>query len=212
MQQNILKSYNLSSIYLVYKDAVRHKFLVKLRFIDVNDCYFSTELPPNFIKPKKHTVAELVAYTMDGVYKTQVKINDSSISLDEAVFTVSIPNNWEFIQLRNSTRKRYPLPLILRFNDGFELECQSYDISTGGISFVTAKPIANIYTKVNGSVSFVLPQLKYLPNENNKIVSDVKFLRMLNTEDAPENCYVYKFLNISQMDVDRIKMFLISIE
>ena len=209
MQQNILRNSNLSSIYLIYQDTVKQKHLVQLRFIDTKECYLSTVLPTNFTKPKTKTNAELVAYTEDGVYKTQVKINDISFSFNEIIYIVDAPKNWKFIQLRNSTRKECSLPFVLKFNDGYELNGVSYDLSTGGISFTTPEPLQSIYTKINGNITFSLKEPDENAEENNTLTLSVKFLRMLDMKYSKDNCYVYKFLNISKTDIDKIKTFLI---
>ena len=213
MQHNILKNSNLSSIYLIYNDSTKKKLEVRFRFMDKNDCYLSVSILQNYTKPKKNTSAELVAYTEDGVYRTKVKIKDFITSLNEVLYVVENPKNWEFTQLRDGTRKEYSLPFVLRFNDGFEINSMSHDISTGGISFVSAEPIPNVYKKVSGSLSFSIPQanFKATENNNNNITIDVKFLRMMETNNTKDNCYVYRFINISQDDIDKIKMFLISI-
>ena len=214
MQHNILKDSNLSSIYLIYTDSKKHKIQVQFRFMDKNDCYLSASILQDYSQPKKNTVADLIAYTEEGVYETKVKFKDFIPSLNEVLYIVENPKNWRFIQLRNGTRKEYSMPGILKFNDGFEITGMTQDISTGGISFIYTEPIADVYKKVNGSISFTLPQPTFQSKEdshNNTITIEAKFLRMLNLSYTKDNCYVYKFLHISQDDVDKIKMFLISI-
>ena len=215
MNTNILKNSNLSSIYLIYSDgAYKRRFKVTLRYVDTSECYLVASVLNSFTKPKRNTSAQLIAYTTDGVYNTDVKIVDTNVSIQqEIVFTVNLPKTWNYVQLRRSSRKEYALPFEIKFNDGYVIQGNTKDISLGGISFITDKPISEIYKKVNGVLSFNLPeQSKFIPLSS-EIVTDVKYLRMPALDDVEDKyCYVYKFLTIQNDSLDALKYFLINIQ
>ena len=214
MNTNILKNSNLSSIYMLYNEgAYKRKFNVTLRYADTNECYLLASVLGNFTKPKKNTNAQLIAYTTDGVYNTDVKIVDTNVSIQQdIVFTVNLPKTWNYVQLRRSTRKECVFPFEIKFNDGHVIQGNTRDLSLGGISFITDKPIPEIYKKVNGVLSFKLPEQSQFIPLSSEIVTDVKFLRMPTVDDSEEKfCYVYKFLTIQNDCMDAIKLFLINL-
>lgn len=212
MQENILRNSNLAAIYLVYKDTEKHKFSVNLRFMDTKECYLTTAMQMDFVKPKKNTLVEIFVYSSDGVYKSEVKIADVLTSLNEIVFIVNLPKKWDYTQVRNSSRKQYSLPFKIKYNDGYEISGNTYDISVGGISFMLENPIPSLYTKVNGSIEFTLPSNSAYVVEQTEILTDVKFLRTITPDYTADKYYVYKFLNLPKDKAEKIKNFLIYLD
>ena len=92
MQDNILRDSLVTHIYLTYTELGRkqvHK--LKLRFIDAKQAYFSAEAPVNFEKPKRKAPAEIKVYTVDGVYRTEIFINDAQLNVAEVLFFPILP-------------------------------------------------------------------------------------------------------------------------
>ena len=86
MQENILRDSLVTHIFLSYMEAGKKQVVrVKLRFIDTRQAYFSAPPPINFVKPKRKTPAEIKVFTVDGVYKTDIFINDTQVNLTEVL-------------------------------------------------------------------------------------------------------------------------------
>jgi len=214
MQQNILRDSNITKIYLVYADnGSRKRESVKLRFMDSKECFFATPVPVNFQKPKKKTPAEIYVYTTDGVYKTQTSILESNLSMNEVIYEVTIPRNWDFIQVRSSTRKLVELPFTIKFNDGFEIKAATYDLSLGGVSFYLKESVSSIYKKISGIITLEFPSGMLISFPDNKLVTEVKFVREKNNvnEHGGDDLFVYKFLKITPDEEEVLKNYLIKL-
>lgn len=212
MQQNILRESNVTKIYLIYKDnGMRKKYAVKLRFMDNKECYFATDLPIQFSKPKRKTPIELNVYTIDGIYKTEITLIDTSVSLNEVLFEVSIPKKWNFIQLRQSTRKEIQLPLTITFNDGFTINATTIDLSLGGVAFYVQQDISSIYKKLSGILTLELPKNTIINFSEGKLVVETKFVREKLLIDEGKILYSFKFIGISLEDETVLKNFLIGL-
>lgn len=211
MQTNILKSSDVTSIYLIYtENYVRKKYSARVRFLDTKECYLSTEIPANFTKPKKKQDAEVVAYTEDGVYKAQVKIMDTTYSGQELMYITELPAQWKYTQLRQSTRKKVSAPFKMTFNDGYSLEAEIYDISLGGISFYLDSDISDLYKKLNGIIKIELPSNSYANINTTIIKTEVRFLRMHTNKNNPNDSrFVYKFLGLTDNNYMDLKNYLI---
>ncbi len=212
MQQNILQDSNITKIYLIYIiNGSKKRENVKLRFMDNRECYFAAPVSSNFNKPKKKTPAELHVFTTDGVYKTNVSLIDSNVSMREVMYEVSLPKSWNFIQLRNSTRKQVELPVNIKFNDGFEINATSYDLSLSGVSFFYKPPITSIYKKITGILTLKLPDDTLFNFPHGAMTVETKLVR--EKEDVEghfgETFYIYRFMNVSYDDEDILKTFLI---
>lgn len=215
MQQNILQSSNITKIYLIYVNpqGARKRESVTLRFMDKKECYFAGSYVASFIKPKKKTPAEIQVFTVDGVYKTQVNIFNSNVSLDNVIYEVSIPKSWDFIQLRKSTRKEVALPFDIKFNDGFELSGETFDLATGGISFWTKGHLSSIYQKVPCILTLKLPDNTIINFANGQLTTEAKYVREkedYNTHPG-EKLYIFKFVKLSMDDEMVLKNFLIKL-
>ena len=215
MQQNILKSSDITKIYLIYtNNGSKRREEVSLRFMDNKECYFSGQVFMNFNKPKKKTPAEINVFTTDGVYKTSVLLLDSNLSLNEVLYEVSIPKTWNFIQLRASTRKLVELPVNIKFNDGFEINTTTYDVSLGGISFYSKEQISSIYKKISGILTLELPKNTLINFSEGHMTVETKFVREKAGEDNRfgEQQFVFKFIGLPLEDELVLKNFLIKID
>ncbi len=212
MQHNILRDSNITKIYLIYvENGSKKRFQVSLRFIDQKECYFATSTPVGFSKPKRKTPAEIKVYTQDGIYETEVSLLESQTSLREVLFEVSIPKNWKFTQLRQSSRKLVSLPFSIKYNDGFVIENQTYDLSLGGISFLSDKPIQSIYKKISCIVTIEMPKENIINFPDGKLVAEAKYCReIFDVEQFDEKTfYAFKFVNLSAEDAEILKSYLL---
>ena len=216
MQQNILKDSNITKIYLIYINAngIKKKEAVKLRFMDSKECYFAANTPVNFVKPKRKSQAEINVYTTDGIYKTKVTIIDTNLSLREVIYNVSIPKTWDFIQLRSSTRKLVKLPVKIKFNDGFEIQTSTYDLSLGGLSFFSEKSFSSIYKKISGILTLEIPKTEIINFPDGELVVETKFVREKSEIENHfgETLYIFKFMNLPKENELILKNFLMKLD
>ena len=216
MQRNILRNSDIEKIYISYEDKIsKKKFNVKLRFMDDKECYFAMAFFPEFVKPKRNTKAVISAYTEDGVYTSDVRINEATLSMDDLLFVVTLPKEWHFKQSRQSTRKLHELPYSIKFNDGFELKGTTYNISTGGISFVTTQTISSIYERIPGTLTLELSGNIIEAGELSNLNVEVRFVRkQINFDEfvSDKILYVWKFSNISEQQQEFLKSYIICID
>ena len=214
MQHNILRDSNVTKIYLIYvHNGARKKETVSLRFMDNKECYFAAPTPVKFDKPKKKIPAELNVFTTDGVYKTKVTLIDTNMSLREVLYEVSIPKVWDFIQLRNSSRKLVELPVSIKFNDGFTINATTYDLSLGGISYYTKDTVSSIYKKISGILTLELPKDTLINFPDGKMTVETKFVREKSGDEDHfgEQLVIFKFIGITPDDEMVLKNFLIKL-
>ena len=185
------------------------KIQVKLRFMDSKEGYFAAPTPRGFVKPKRKIPAELNVYTTDGVYKTKVTLLDSNMSLNEVMYEVSIPNKWDFVQLRSSSRKEVELPVKISFNDGFLIEAKTHDLSLGGISFISDKPFSSIYKKISGILTLELPKNTLINFPDGKMSVETKFVLETPFGNFGETLYSFKFIGVKLEDEEILKNFLL---
>lgn len=213
MQHNILRDSSVTKIYLIYTDAgAKKRVQVKLRFMDAKECYFATPTPRGFSKPKRKISAELNVYTTDGVYKSNVTLLDSNMSLNEVMYEVSIPSKWDFIQLRLSSRKEVELPIKIAFNDGFMIDTTTHDISLGGISFISKNSINSIYKKISGILTLELPKNVLINFADGKMTTETKFVREAEANDFGEILYSFKFCSLKPDDEEVLKNYLLRLD
>lgn len=215
MQYNILKKTDATKICLQYtENGLRKKFLVMLKFMDTKECYFATDLPINFKKPKKKTDADLTVYTVDGIYKTSVQILDCTVSLQDIMFEVTIPLNWNYSQLRNSTRKKVELPVNIKFDDGFELKSTSIDLALGGVAVRHKGMISSIYKRLTGTLTIELPKESDIDLPDSKLIAEAKFVREITNKNNSDNgsFYVFKFIKLSDKQLYMLTNYLIKLD
>ena len=216
MQENILRDSLVTHIFLSYMEAGKKQVVrVKLRFIDTRQAYFSAPPPINFVKPKRKTHAEIKVFTVDGVYKTDIFINDTQVNLTEVLFEVSVPKLWEYVQQRSSSRNRVSLPVKIKYNDGFEIETATFDIALGGIAFYSRDAISSIYKKLPAVLTMELPKSMWIKNPDCKIVVETCFVRERIEEEDEEHfhqfLYSYKFVNLPKDAENTLRELLLQI-
>ena len=88
MQKNILKTSDVTKIYLNFTDGKNHRRReeVKLRYIDNKSCYFVGPTIINFTKPKWRAKTDIIVYTPDGVYSANVIIRETNFSLNNIFY------------------------------------------------------------------------------------------------------------------------------
>lgn len=206
MQENILRDSLVTHIFLSYMEAGKKQVVrVKLRFIDTRQAYFSAPPPINFVKPKRKTPAEIKVFTVDGVYKTDIFINDTQVNLTEVLFEVSVPKLWEYVQQRSSSRNRVSLPVKIKYNDG----------ALGGIAFYSRDAISSIYKKLPAVLTMELPKSMWIKNPDCKIVVETCFVRERIEEEDEEHfhqfLYSYKFVNLPKDAENTLRELLLQI-
>ena len=207
MDFNILKRKNLIAIYLVYNDGSNKKIKVDIHYLDAEGCYLQADFwNANINKPKDNFDAEILAYTANGVYVGKTKIIDSTITLQKVLFQVKIPKKWDFSQSRASVRKQIAIPFKIKYNDGYEINGESFDISSGGISFVKQEPILPLYKSFVAKIEIDLSNISISSISNKVIELDVKYLREIQSEQTIT--YVYKFLTIDSHNTNILEILL----
>ena len=207
MDFNILKRKNLIAIYLVYNDGGNKKIKVDIHYLDDGECYLQTDLwDANINKPKANFSAEILAYTGNGVYVGKTKIIDTTITMQKVMFQVKIPNKWDFSQSRASIRKQIAIPFKIKYNDGYEFQGESFDISSGGVSFVKSEPILPLYKKFVATIEIDLSNISISSISNEVIKSEVKYLREISSEKY--TTYVYKFLTVDSHNTNILEILL----
>lgn len=200
---------------ILYGSWQKQVVRVKLRFIDTRQAYFSAPPPINFVKPKRKTPAEIKVFTVDGVYKTDIFINDTQVNLTEVLFEVSVPKLWEYVQQRSSSRNRVSLPVKIKYNDGFEIETATFDIALGGIAFYSRDAISSIYKKLPAVLTMELPKSMWIKNPDCKIVVETCFVRERIEEEDEEHfhqfLYSYKFVNLPKDAENTLRELLLQI-
>lgn len=215
MQYNILRESEVTKIFLTYADGgMKKKFAVKLRFMDLKECYFAVPLPANFRKPKIKTPVEINAFTPDGVYTAHVNIVDSSVSLTEVLFHVSVPKTWDFKQLRQSTRVQQALPLNIKYDDGFEISSNTFDFSIGGFSFVSEKNISSIYERLDCTVTVEMPSTLIVNFPDKKLITKAKYVRKkenFGEYGSDGTLYAFRFIKLSADEQEILKAYLLNL-
>ncbi|MCM1004092.1 MAG: PilZ domain-containing protein [Candidatus Gastranaerophilales bacterium] len=216
MQNNILRDSNITKIFLIYTqpNGLKKKVNVKLRYMGDKECYFAGAVTPNFMKPKRKSPVEIFVYTTDGVYKATVKILDTNLNLNEIMYQVEIPKTWNFTQLRQGSRKNVVLPGSLKFNDGFEISFETFDLSVGGFSFLTEEKISSIHQRFSAIGTIEFPAELLINYPDRKLIAEVKFVR--NKEDIEgefgKTFFAMKFVQLTQDEQMILKNYLLSLE
>lgn len=208
MDINILKRKNLVAIYLVYRDRIKKMVKVDVHFIDKDVCYLETDLWDNNLrKPRNNQKAEILAYTMNGLYIGNTKIVDTTVTLPKVMFTVENPKKWNYTKTRSSVRKIISLPFTIKYNDGYEIKANTIDISLGGITFaLTDEPILPMYYNFNGEIEIDLSNSEISAEVGTVLKSEVKYLREMSTKKA--STYVYRFISMDSHYINILKLLL----
>ncbi len=216
MQNNILRESNITKIYLIYilPNGIKKKVNVSLRYMGDKECYFVGTVLPNFVKPKRKSPLEIIVYTSDGTYRANVKILDTNVGLNEIMYQAELPKTWNFTQLRQGSRKNVALPGSLKFNDGHEIQFETFDLSVGGFSFFTNEKISTIYQRFSAIGTLEFPAELLLNYPDKKLVTEVKFVR--NQEEVEgefgKAFYALKFVQLTPDETMILKNYLLSLE
>lgn len=204
MTINILSKREDANIVLSYmEDGKRVKYDVMIRYSDKEESYFSTPFPINFTKPKPKTKIEITYRSSIGVLYAETKLIDCCLSMNEIMFTVKTPTYWEDRESRRSRRKECNIPVTVEYS-GYKFESESYDIATGGISFIAPEDMPDTYKNLPATVS-----LKFAPD--NVVTVTGKFIREkeLGGDDSVK-LFVYKFTHVSSLTRMTIKNYMIN--
>ena len=218
MQENILKTPNVTKIFFNYVDGAKYKRKeeVRVRYMDSKSCYFIGSTPSGFSKPKWRTKADIVVYTPEGIYTSTVIIRDTEFSLNNIFYKVDIPKSWKFTQLRAGTRKQVVLPVVIKFNDGLEIEAQTHDLSVGGFSFIGSQELATIHTRFACNCKIQFPTDAIINFPDGILETDAKFVRQkalkegYNVDDNKLLCF--RFINLSPDKSMILKNYLMKVE
>lgn len=218
MQQNILRSSEVSKIYLIYTDGKKNqrKEIVSLRYSDKKHCYFIGDIPFNFAKPGFFAKADIVVYTSDGVYQANVKMGNVSYTLNEIVYELAVPKVWNYTQMRDGTRKRLELPINVKFCDETVLEGFVYNISASGFSVASKTPLTLVQKKFPAICEIMLPLEEFSNIPEGKLTANCKFARenalIDDYEFMEHNLIGFKFLNLDKTYVNAIKNAIMKIK
>ncbi|MCQ2753737.1 MAG: PilZ domain-containing protein [bacterium] len=211
MNDNILRTKDCVKIYINYVNSkgLGRKKQVTVRYVDLSTCYLTMPLPSDVERPKPKSKAELVVYTTDGVYNSEVVLLGTEVTLNEFFYEVSLPKTWNYKQLRNGSRKDVELPLTLKFDDGFEVTATSTDLSVGGLSFKTEQRISTIYHKLKCQLTLQLPKDLLINFADGKFICSASFVRLRENFETNEKIYAFQFLNVSKEDSEILQNYLL---
>ena len=114
------------------------------------------------------------------------------------------------------SRKQVTLPVKLIFNDGLEIDAQTYDLSVGGFSFEGAHEFSTVQTRFACTCKIQFPADGVINFPDGLLQTDAKFVRQkikktgYNIEEDKLLCF--KFINLSPDEKMILKNFLMKIE
>lgn len=218
MEQNILKSTDVSKIYLIYTDGKKNqrKELVNIRYSDKKHCYFAGEIPFNFSKPGFFAKADIVVYTPDGVYRANVKMGNISYTLNEIVYELAMPKFWNYTQMREGTRKKLGFPISIKFCDETVLDGYLYNLSVSGFSIATKIQLSLVQKKFPAVSEILFPTDEYPEIPDGKLIANCKYARenalIDDYEFMDHNLIGFKFLNLNKSYAEIIKKTIIGMK
>lgn len=210
MESNVLTSSDVSTIFLVYIDNhSRRKISVNVNFIDSSECYLSSSILPQFEKPKQNIPADIMVCTPTGIFKAKTTLQDVTVNLNNIIYKLIVPQNWNFSQFRRSTRVQSSLSFNVKYNDGFEIGGNTYDVSLGGISFLANTRINSIYKKLKGVIKIQVP----VDASDNPSVRNVEctcsYVRENDNFKDNKTLVIYKFEYLTDAQQTALKNYLI---
>jgi hypothetical protein len=197
---NVLKEVSISKIEMIYDDdgGKKHRE-VSLGYYDEEICYFSLNTDLNFLLPKLKSEAEILVYSPDGIFKSVVKFLRINKSVGKVLFEVTAPAKWDFIQRRKNLRKQIPLPVSIKYEDGFEITTRVNDISAGGLTVYKTGAFSGIYQKLEADISIEFPEGVILHMNDNIVHTKARCVRV--EENLPghfgENLVAYEFIHLN---------------
>ena len=175
-----------------------YKYNARIRYIDKDECLISSEFDENFHKPKNKTKAELFIKTVEGAYKSNVVINETSVLQNEIVFFIDTPVSWEIRESRRNIRAKVDIPVCIKFED-FEFTSGAVDLSMGGIRITETEFIPDWYINKTATVTMFLPYHEELSVE-----------ACYTRHDSNDEFHDYKTLNTFEFKslgaIDKIKI------
>lgn len=203
MQADILKKSNILKILFIYTDGkkIERKEKVTIKLLDKKSCYFEGLTIANYSKPRWRARVKLMVYTTEGIYYTEEIIRDVTFTFQNLIYKIDLPKEWKYKQLRASSRQNIELPVKIIFNDDFELETSTYDISIGGFSFKTNEDLTSVQKSFQAECFIDFTKTDFSEFPENKFSSPLKYVRTKILEtgfmDDFKYCHVFKFYNIS---------------
>ena len=203
------------TIYITYvnKNSIRKRYSAKLMFTEKGKYYFRTEFTPDFVPPKKNIEVEIHVYTPNGIYTTVSKLKNFDKNYDGIMYEIQSSEDWRLIQMRKSSRKKVKLPVTIKLSSEEKMEIVTEDLALGGISFFSKQNISSLDKKLPGILTLTLPE-NTIPNfETGTLNVGTKFVREIANVEGHfgEILYSFKFMNLSKIDENILKEFLIKI-
>lgn len=214
MSRNILNSPAVSKILFNYTDKKgnKHRELVKVHYLDDKNCFFVGSVPSNFVKPGWRAKAEIVVYTQSGTYTTLAIIRDTSFTLSDVYYTIDLPKGWEYKEFRTNKRYRISLPIIIRFSDDTEIIMETYDLSSGGFSFLGDYTFTTMQSRFPCSCTIAFPEDSNIDFEDSKFKVSAKFVRQQSLQDelgiSIGKIHCFRFLDVTPEDSKKIINYL----
>ena len=136
----------------------------------------------------------------------------TSFTLSDVYYTIDLPKNWVYNEFRVGKRYRTSLPIVIKFSDDTEIILETYDLSSGGFSFLGDYTFTTLQSKFPCSCTIVFPEESNVGFEESKYKASVKFVRQQSLQDelglsiGKINCF--KFLDVSKEDAKKITDYL----
>lgn len=202
MNKDLLNEKNIKIVLTYNSSNSINSYPVTVRFNDSKECVLSTPLPAYFEKPRPKTKAVLEVKTKQGVFKSDVVLNDCSTSLKEVTFFVKPSNVWNTTELRRNLRLNIELPLSIKYNDDYEISSTTTNISAYGFKFYSNEKLSEPYKTSVAKATINLP--------NGEIfTADIKYIRSDSADIYNEEpSLVYKFLNLSMSQTMTLNNFI----
>lgn len=217
MQQEFLRSGLISKIIFIYVNGagLKKKEVVELAYMDKKYCYFRATNTLNFQKPKWRAKADIIAYTPEGVYETNVIIRETTYSQSEILFEVDIPKTWNFKQLRAGSRKPVELPLNIMFADNVEIEGVTKEISIGGFSLLIKHNLTSVQKSFPSKCSIQFPKDLILNFPDGVLNTEIKYVRHKTVTDEYDyegySVVSFKFLKLTEDQKMIMKAYLMKL-
>ena len=204
MPSKIFEINEIKDAYIKYAvDSRRYILKVQLQYQDEKKILLETKNNLKTVVPKNTTVT-IIIHTTSGVFNATVKVLDIQYSINTLTYVVSSPSNWKYIQLRTSTRTKVNIPIKITFNDNFNINEVTYDISLNGVSFYSQTKLNDVYKKITGSVTLQL-------SDGNLISSNVKYIRDVQYieeyDGTTKYLYVFRFIDINTINLKKIQTY-----
>ena len=218
MQENILRSSNVTKIFLVYQDGkkLKRRELVKVRYLESKYCYLAGEPILNFKKPGWRAKADIVVYTSDGVYSANVIIRDVNFSLREMLYKLDLPKTWKYTQLRSGSRKVISLPIKITFTDNTIVEIETYDLSIGGFSVLVNQELNTVQTRFPCGCQINFPKESIMNFPDGILDTAARYVRQKAITDdydlRDHKKYCFKFTGLTPDQQMILKAFLLKLE